>query len=233
MPDTFTVEGRHRWPRRYTNLELEAIAKSIGLQELGPHAECLQKAAEAYQWGMKDVCKKRAKKRADFAAEPVFRLSTNKGRRKLLKFIIRLCSRSTPPYKLIALSLSVLDAPTSQLLGPVDVSDPLALKEAAERALPEIPASGPNAERARDQFVGWLACIYLRIKKRSPTRRVKLLLHVKPVRHEEYGEFLDFVRAALTPFKVTKGREAVIKRVLEKHRKNKMHRQDRLKQTIP
>jgi hypothetical protein len=56
---------------------------------------------------------------------------------------------------------------------------------------------------------------------------------VKPVFQKEYGEFLDFVKAALTPFEATKGCEASIKRVLEKHRKHKMHRQDRLNQTIP
>jgi hypothetical protein len=220
MPDTFIVKGRRVSKRHYTSLELAAIAKSIGLQKLGSHTKCLQRAAEAYRWGTED--------------HKIFRLSTNNGRRKLLKLIIRLCSRSTPPHKLIALSLSVLDAPTSQLLGPVDVSDPLALKAAAERTLPKIPRSGPTAARARDQFVGWLACIYLRIKKRRPTRRDKKLLlddRVQHrVQHKEYGEFLDFVKAALTPFEVAKGCEAAIKRVLEKHRKHKMHR---LKQTIP
>jgi hypothetical protein len=220
LPDTFTVEGRRVSTHHFTSLELAAIAKSIGFQELGSHTERLQRAAEAYRWATED--------------HKVFRLSTNRGRRKLLKLIVRLCSRSTPPQNLIALSLSVLDAPASQLLGPVDVSDPLALREAAERALSRIPRSGPTAERARDQFVTWLACIYLRIKKRRPTRRDKKLpLNISSVQHKEYGEFLEFVRAALTPFAAAKGCEAVIKRVLEEHRKHKMHRQDRLKQTIP
>jgi hypothetical protein len=188
---------------RYTTTELEAIAKSIDRQTLAPHIECLQKAAEAYHWGRS-------------AEDRTFPLSTNRGRRKLLELIIRFCQRKTPPRNLIELSLKALDGWSSQLLGDVDVTDPLKLKGAAERALDRITVYGPNPKRARDQLVGWLACIYLRLTKENPARRVRPLLN------EEYGPFLKFVKAALEPFKADQGCEAVIKRVLEKH---KNHRQ--------
>jgi len=73
------------WPRRYTDAELEAIARSIGQSNLDTLAiDRLQEAVEAYQWG-------------SLVDDRISPSSTNKGRRKSLKHIIALCEQEVTP----------------------------------------------------------------------------------------------------------------------------------------
>jgi hypothetical protein len=86
--------------------------------------------------------------------------------------------------------------PAAETLGSV---------EAAESALAKIPTRGPDPKRARRQFIGDLACIFRRVAGRRPGRSVF---------DQEQGGFLQFVKAALEPFKATQGCKADIKFVL-------------------
>jgi hypothetical protein len=190
----------HEWPRRSTQVELEAIAKSIRQNNLDPVAvERLQEAVEAYQWG-------------GLVDGRIFPSSTNKGRRKSLKHIIALCEQEVTAEE-IELEMNGLDAIASQLLGAVDPTDRQKVKSAAEGALKRIPKRGPDPKRARLHFIEDLICIYSRATGKRPVRVVDKV--------GEYGEFHDFVRAALEPFKATQGCEADIKAAL--HRKRSKH----------
>ena len=185
---------RPEWPRRYTAAELEAIANSIGERNL--HALAVgkvQEAVEAYQWGNLEDAR-------------IFPSSTNKGRRKTLKHIIDLCEQEAPSEE-IELEMNELDALASQLLGAVDPTDRRKVKSAAEVALRRFPERGPDPKRAQLNFVGDLICIYSCATGKRPGRWV----------HDgEGGEFRDFVRAALEPFKATQGCEADMKVALKR-----------------
>jgi hypothetical protein len=188
------------WPRRYTHAELEVLAKSIGQTNLDELAvDRLQEAVEAYQWG-------------SLVDDRIFSSSTNKGRRKSLKHIIALCEQELTAEE-IELEVNGLDAIASQLLGSVDPTDRQKVKSAAERALRRIPKQGPDPKRARLHFVEDLICIYSRVTGKRPVRVVDKV--------GEYGEFHDFVKAALEPFKATRGCESDIKAAL--HRKRSKH----------
>jgi hypothetical protein len=191
MPDTSFIEHGRQFPRRYTSAELEGIAKAAGVEKCGPVAlEKLQQAAKAFQWGR-------------LVDAGVIASSTNKGRRRQFKHIIKLCEK-------IEKALNELDALASQLLGPVDDAELIRLRQAAEAALNTIPSRGPNPRRARLQFIGELACIFARLTGQRPTRRVH---------DQEYGPFLNFVKAALKPFKAATGCETDIKTVLRRLKK--------------
>jgi hypothetical protein len=183
------------WPRRYTPAELEAIAKSIGRSNLPARAvDKLQEAVKAYQWGCS----------VDYGkwGSP----STNKDRRKSLKNIITLCEQEAPAEE-IEIALNELDVVASQLFGAVDSTDPRNVQIAARAALKEIRTSGPDPKRARRQYIGDLVCIYSLATGKRPGRWVHDI---------EGGEFRDFVRAALEPFKATQGCEGDIKVALKR-----------------
>lgn len=208
MPDPDRRNEEREWPRRYTPAELQAIANSIAPHKFEcNNLELLQEAVEAYQWGsLADDKTDLVDDKGNVVADRVFPLSTNKGRRILLKRIVRLCEQKAPRAKL-EFVLRGLDGRASALLDSVDAAHHLKLKGAAESALKEIPTSGPDPKGARRQFIGALACIFLRVTKQPPHRRVR-------IGYGDYGPFLEFVKAALTPFKATQGCEADIKVVL-------------------
>jgi hypothetical protein len=201
VPDTVFIEGGREWPRSYTPAELEAFAQSIGRSALPPHVvERLQEAVRPYQWG-------RSFDEGEFP--PGFKAEslTNKGRRKRLKRIIELCKEYAPPNE-IQEAVNELDGPTSQLLTFDDktkraphVSDHQGMLYVAERALAQIPLSGPDPGRARLGFILDLIPIFEDLTGLRAGRRFH---------DREYGPFLDFVRAALSPFKATQGCEADI-----------------------
>jgi hypothetical protein len=184
----------NEWPRCYTHVEFEAIAKSIGQGNLHVRTvDKLQEAVAAYQWG-------------SLVDDRSFPSSTNKGRRKSLKHIIALCEQKAPSEE-IELELNGLDALASQFLGTVDPTDRRRVKSAVEGALKRIPKQGPDPKRARLHFIEDLICIYSRATGKRPGRSV----------HDgEGGEFRHFVRAALEPFKATQGCEADIKVALNR-----------------
>jgi hypothetical protein len=201
MPDS-PSHGGSEWPRRYTPSEIDLIARSLGLRQLDPrNFERLQRAVEAYQWGRLEDDK-------------IFPSSTKKGRRERLKQIVKLCERQTPPVKRTEVLYRALDFVASQLLGPVNPRDHLTLKSAAERALMQIPTSGPDPSRARRQFVRHLACIFLRVTRKRPGRSVF-------PDSREGGHFDAFVKATLEPFKASQGCEKDIKIVLAAAKKRK------------
>jgi hypothetical protein len=186
------------FPRSYTPAELEAIAQSVFPFDLAfSHIERLQRAVEEYQWATQEH------NREFLALHPS---GTNRGRRKLLKRIIELCDVQASSEEIEA-ELKKLDARTSQSL---DVADRQQLRRPAESALRKIPTRGPDPRRARRQYVGDLACIYVSVTGRRPGRR----FHKKE--YGEYGPFLEFVKAALNPFKAAQGCEADIKAVLKR-----------------
>ena len=188
------------WPHRYTDAELEAIARSTDQSNLDSlTVDMLQEAVESYQWG-------------SLVDDHTVPSSTNKGRRKSLKHIIALCEQEVTSEE-IELEMNGLDAIASQLLGAVDPTDPQEIKSAAEGALKRIPKQGPDPKRARLHFIENLICIYSRATGKRPVRVVDKV--------GEYGEFHDFVRAALEPFKATRGCEADIKAAL--HQKRSKH----------
>jgi len=181
MPDT-PSHGGSEWPRCYTPDEIDLITKSLRVQQLDPrNVERLQQAVEAYQW-------------ARLEDDKIFPSSTNKGRRERLKQIVNLCERQPPPTKRIEILYNALDGWASQLLGPVNPRDHLAMKSAAEQALLNIPTSGPDSKRARRQFIRHLARIFLRVTGKRPGRSVD---------GGECGSFHAFVEAALKPFIAT------------------------------
>ena len=191
------------WPRRYKPDELNAIAASIAPHKIDTrNIERLQKAVEAFQWAS-DEDDKRFRKQ--------FPESTNKGRRRQFERIIELCERRAPKSK-IEIVLNRLDRRASELLGPVGTNDHLKLKEAVELALAKIPRRGPDPKRARRQFIGDLAKIFLRITGKHPGRRVH---------DEEGGLFLAFAKAALRPFGAEQGCEADIKAALARLKRRK------------
>jgi len=190
----------NEWPRRYTHAELEAIAKSVGQSNLDALAvDRLQESVEAYQWG-------------SLVDDRIFPFSTNKGRQKSLRHIIALCEQEVPLEE-IKLELNGLDTIALGLLGSFDPSNRGKIKSAAEGALKRIPKQGPDPKRARLNFIEDLICIYSRVTGKRPVRVVDKV--------GEYGEFHDFVKAALEPFKATQGCEADIKVAL--HRKRSKH----------
>jgi hypothetical protein len=190
------------WPRRYTQAELNAIAKSIGHSTLNAAAfDKLQEAVEGYQWG-------------SLVDDRIFRSSTNKGRRKKLKNVIELCEQGAPASSLERVA-NELDAVASQLLGPVNRTERIALQRAAEIALTKMKISGPDPKRARLQFVRELASIFNAVTGKVPGRRVH---------DQEYGPFRDFVRSALTPFDATMGSDADIKSAVRRWKKDSIGR---------
>ena len=188
------------WPRPYTYAELEAIAKSAARDTLHPIATAkLQEAVEAYQWA------KGADEDRWLGSE---RRSANKRRRKELQSIIQLCEEDSVDE--VSLALNELDGPTSQCLKATDLSNLQDVKNTAERALRNFAVSGPDRKRARRQFIRSLFCIFAIVTGENPARRVKVRNYL-PHDEQEYGPTLDFVRAALEPFKDTRGCEADLK----------------------
>lgn len=188
-----------RWrtvhPRGYTATERDSIAHSVNLHKLSKFAVVrLQKAVANYQWG-------------SIADNGIFSSSTNKGRRELLELIVELCQQGAPGAEIEGV-INVLDGPTCELLGIMNIDDYRGIQHAAECALVEIHNSRPDPKRARRQFVRELARIYELMTGQRPTRRVT-------ADGKDYGPFLDFVKAALPPFKAAMGCEADIKAVLE------------------
>ena len=201
MPDTVFVEGGNESPRRYTPTEIAIIQASLraakkastrkktskGITPL--NIEELQEAVEAYQW----ACS--ADKGGMF-----FR--SNKERRRQLNRILELCAQKTSNEE-VKQELDELDAITSQLLAGAAAHDRQALQCAVQFALTKIPSSGPDRSRARRQFIGALISIYESVTGCPATRRYRY-------HRREYGPFLDFVRAALAPFKADTSCEADI-----------------------
>jgi hypothetical protein len=160
MPDTCIGEGGREWPRRYTPVEINAIAVSLGRKKICEVAvEDLQEAVEGYQWATASEDK------------GTFPDSTNKGRRRQLIHIIRLCAKGAAVDEIQG-ALNGLDAPTSQRLGPIDASDLKRVARAARRVVEGIPKSGPDPKRARRQFIRELASIYYRLTGDRPGRWV-------------------------------------------------------------
>jgi hypothetical protein len=191
MPDTRFSEGGREWPRSYRSSEIHLIAGSLGLANICPITlEKLQEAAQGYQW-------------ASLEEEEIFPEATNKGRREQLNQIGRLCAEGAPADAIEA-ALYELDAPTSQCLGAVSPLNRKHLARSIRRVLGEIKKRGPDAKRARRQFIYDLADIYEFATGQPPGRRVH---------DEEYGPFHDFVIAALEPFKAAPGCD--IKAVLQ------------------
>jgi hypothetical protein len=196
------------WPYSYVPKELDAIAKSIGLQKLDEDAiEQLQAAAAAYQWGML----------ADYGSSEAdpgeFFPSSNKDRREQFQQIASLCERGAPLAE-IETAVNELDALASQLFGNPNITDREGIQRAAKRALTNIPKSGPDPKRARCQFIDASFPIFEHETGRIPTRRVR-------VSGEDYGPFFDFVKAALAPFGswAMQGCEADIKALLHRRKK--------------
>jgi hypothetical protein len=210
MSDRCFSQGGHQWPRCYTPNELKKIANSIDLEKLSPNiVERLQQAVEGFQWG-------------SVVDDKIYPSSTNKGRRKQLKKLVDLCVQCAPTEDISAV-LSKLDAIASQLLGPINRTDPTSIKVAAETALSKIPASGPDPKRARLQYIQELTHIYRSATGKHPGRRVRMTEYEEPKEGEnnqdrEYGPFLDFVRAALEPFGAEKGCEADIKTAIKRYK---------------
>ena len=193
MLDTRFIECGRECHRRYTPGEIKLIAKSLA-RKIGRFSlEKLQRAAEAYQW---------ARWADDF--------TTNMERKEQLGKISGLCARGSIDE--IQKALDQLDAPTSQQLGSVDPADRSGLALTVEHVRQKIPRRGPSRKRARRQFIGRLASIYYCVTLERPTRRYNAYSE------EEYGYFLEFVRAALTPFDAKKGCEADIRAVLRERR---------------
>jgi len=167
---------------------------------------------EAYQWAS-------ATDQDAFVERGPKHRSVNKRRREQLKNIISLCDQGEPEE--VKLALEELDGATSQNLGDpgpdglrrIHVTDLLAVKIAAERALEKIPMSGPDPQRAKQQFIMELACIFRLVTGECPGRRVKTY---DPSAGEEYGPFRDFVWAALEPFGATNGCHVDIKVALNR-----------------
>jgi hypothetical protein len=200
MPETCLIEHGRQWPRRYTPVELEAIAKAASVEKCGPVAlEKLQRAAEAYQWASL----------VDDKDNPLSLSATNKARRAQLKHILKLAPQGVVSSDEIKKALNDLDAIGSQLLGLVR-ADPKHLARAAKRAIAKIPRSGPDPKRARRQFIGDL----VRILDYATGRP-----HGRSVLDREQGQLLEYVRAALSPFKAAMCCEADIKFALEQRKR--------------
>ena len=128
---------------------------------------------------------------------------SNKQTREQLSHIIDLCVGERPVPEIQA-ALSELDGSTSQLLGNRHAGDPQLLA-VARSVLAGIPCSAPNRRGARRQFIGDLHDIFQSATPQHPTRRVRIVFKAFGVVSEEYGRFLDFVKAVLNPFKAARG----------------------------
>lgn len=193
MPETRFVEQGHEWPRCYTASELDRLAAALGRKELKfISQERLQRAVKEYQWS----------KWADAGL-------SRKRQRQQLEDIIKLCKPNALGEELQN-ALDKLDGPTSHRLGAVGIHDRRELARKARKLAQEIPKSGPDPKRGRLQFVCDLEGISYRITGNSGTRRV----HLDP--HKEYGQFRDFVIAALSPFGDAIGCEVEIKEAISR-----------------
>jgi hypothetical protein len=193
MPDTHFVEGGNEKPRRYSPVELDAIAKAAGVNTFGPDVvEDLQQSVESFQWA-----------REGDPGGMFFR--SNKEIRSQLEFIAKLCEKGASVEEIEA-ALSELDGPTLQKLGPISADDPQQIQSAVNRVLGAIPRSGPDPKRARRQFIGDLIRIFdcARGTGGQSGRRVDKS-------GQEHGPLREFVRAALEPFHAWQGCEADIK----------------------
>ena len=199
MPDTRFVEGGNEKPRYYTPVELDAIAKAAGVKKFGPDVvEDLQQSVQSYQWA-----------REGDPGGVFFR--SNKEIRSQLDHIVKLCAKGASVEEIEA-ALNELDGLTSQKLGPVRAQEPRRLQTAAKRVLRGIPRTGPDPKRARRQFIGDLARIFENATGRPPGRRFL---------DQDYGPFLEFVRAALNPFNAATGCEDDIKHVLQQRKRKR------------
>lgn len=201
--DTSTPERGVEWPRHYTEVELEALAKALGLKTFtASNIEQLQMEVEGFQWAT----------RADA-------LISHKLQRDILNRTLKLfvCHASD---EAIWSALDELDGPTSQLLGPIrtvgswpqDAINRKALARKIRSVREKLQRCGPNPKRARHQFIDGLFQIHRQSGSGYPGRRVK-----PP--SEPYGPFYDFVTAALDPFKDAMGRDDVIRAVLRRRKK--------------
>src|SRR5215472_3158868 len=111
MPDTHFVEGGNETPRRYSPVELDAIAKAAGVKTFGPNViEDLQQSVESFQWA-----------REGDPGGLFFR--SNKEIRSQLECIAKLCEKGGSVEDIEA-ALSELDGLTLQKLGRIGADDP-------------------------------------------------------------------------------------------------------------
>jgi hypothetical protein len=176
----------------YGEADLQQLAKTLAVDVLAPEiADRLQQAAQAYLFAVlvdRDPSRKEKHKVLQGAA-------------KKLRAIVR------GAHAVLA-DLDKLDAPTSQALKSLGAL--IGFAEAMEQLAETIPKSGGDPERARHHFVEALRGIYHDARGEVPKRRHD------PVRRKDYGPFLDFVCAALTPIDpgALKGIEHVVRAVL-------------------
>ena len=183
MPDTSTPERGIEWPRPYTEAELEAPAKALGLKTFtATVVKQLQTEVEGFQWAM-------------WADASI----SYKLQRDILNRIIELFACHAPDEAIWSV-LDELDGPTSQQLGPIPTVGPWPLGTIDRKSLArkiravrdKLQRCGRNPERARRQFIGGLLPIYRRVRSGRPGRRVK-------APSEPYGPLYDFVTAASCP----------------------------------
>ena len=187
----------------YMPSELAEIEGSIAPYKIDSRAkQLLQEAVARYQV---EYLKDDPFMRENFPA------LTNKGRRRQLELIIKLCKEEAPSSE-IEKALSKFDKDARQLLWPIDKIDHEKLRVRAEWALAVIGKRGPTPKRARLQFIRDLAELFIQITSRIPGRSFH---------DQEQGDFLRFVKAALEPFNASQGCEADIKIVLAEMKKGK------------
>src|SRR5262249_28795170 len=145
------------------------LAAALGLSALtSAIVEGLAEAARGYQF-----------------SEMADRDQRRSERRKALKLIAR-------QARALEESLQT-DALTHQALhSRVLVGDLALLADSAEQLAEQIPRGGGDPKLARKSFIRDLAKIFRDATGKRPTRRHD------PIKGEDYGPFLDFVRAALT-----------------------------------
>ena len=111
---------------------------------------------------------------------------TNKGRRRQLELIIKLCKEKAPSSE-IEKALSKLDKNTRQRLWPQAKIDHEKLAVRAEDAFAKTRKRGPTPKRARLPFIRDLAKLFIRITGRIPGRSV-------PLAHRDKVTFFDLLR---------------------------------------
>jgi hypothetical protein len=131
---------------------------------------------------------------------------TNKGRRRQLELIIKLCEEVAPSSE-VEKALGKLGKDNRQLLWPAARIDHEKLKVCTELAIAKTGKRGPTPKQSRLPFIRDLARLFIQITDRIPGRSV-------PLAYPEQGCFLRFVKAALEPFNASQGCEADIKIVL-------------------
>jgi hypothetical protein len=158
----------------YSKSDIQQLAKAIGVSSFTPEvAYLLQLAAKCYQ--LQSI---------------LDRDPSRSERRKNLSQVAR-------DARALASSLETLSAVTDQALDNCRVygDDLVALAESAEQAATRIPRGGGDPKHARRHFVEKLTHIFSIVAGKRPARRYDAS------KGGEYGQFADFVRAALRPLK--------------------------------